>query len=177
MFRSRAAKSTRDPNHQSLMESVVNLRSAPVSGAAAGTVLWPPDCYDRARKTVPTAGGDRFHRRAIATIACRFTRRSGDWQSAIEVALNGMVKLREKRNNRGEIANLGELALLEDGSADLDRKAMAVVEKAFAIGLCQRPSWATDGARVQWMEKGDYAKAVRALEQVIDQDKELVVKR
>ncbi|MDQ0547902.1 lipopolysaccharide assembly protein LapB [Pantoea agglomerans] len=171
LFRSRGEVDRAIRIHQALMESAsLSYEQRLLAVQQLGRDYMAAGLYDRAEDMFKQLTDETDFRVGALQQLLLIHQATSDWQQAIEVA-ERLVKL-GKEKQKGEIAHFYcELALQAMSSDDLDR-AMSLLKKGESADR--------NSARISimmgriLMEKGDYAKAVGHLQQVLDQDKELV---
>ncbi|MCW6566134.1 lipopolysaccharide assembly protein LapB [Yersinia ruckeri] len=171
LFRSRGEVDRAIRIHQALMESAsLTFEQRLLAIQQLGRDYMAAGLYDRAEDMFTQLIEETEFRIAALQQLLTIHQATSDWLKAIEVA-ERLVKLGKDRQ-RSEIAHFYcELALQAMGSDDLD-KAMNLLKKAANADK--------DCARVSIMQgrvhiaRGDYGKAAEALQQVLEQDKEVV---
>ncbi|MFP1724756.1 lipopolysaccharide assembly protein LapB [Lonsdalea quercina] len=171
LFRSRGEVDRAIRIHQALTESAsLSFEQRLLAVQQLGRDYMTAGLYDRAEEIFnQLVDEDDFRLTALQQLL-QIHQSTSDWQNAIETA-EKLVKLGKERL-RSEIAHFYcELALQAMGSDDLD-KALSLLKKAAASDkLCARASIMM--GRI-YMAQQQYAKAVTALRQVLDQDKDFV---
>ncbi|MEH2921457.1 lipopolysaccharide assembly protein LapB [Samsonia erythrinae] len=171
LFRSRGEVDRAIRIHQALTESAsLTFEQRLLAVQQLGRDYVAAGLYDRAEEIFNQLVDEEDFRRSALQQLLQIHQATSDWQAAIEVA-EKLVKM-GKEQIRVEIAHFYcELALLAMGSDDLD-KALALLKKgATADSQCARASIMM--GRI-YMAQQAYSRAVDALRQVLDQDKELV---
>ncbi|CNH69424.1 lipopolysaccharide assembly protein LapB [Yersinia ruckeri] len=171
LFRSRGEVDRAIRIHQALMESAsLTFEQRLLAIQQLGRDYMAAGLYDRAEDMFTQLIEETEFRIGALQQLLTIHQATSDWLKAIEVA-ERLVKLGKDRQ-RSEIAHFYcELALQAMGSDDLD-KAMNLLKKAANADK--------DCARVSIMQgrvhiaRGDYGKAAEALQQVLEQDKEVV---
>ncbi|MFP1951699.1 lipopolysaccharide assembly protein LapB [Lonsdalea quercina] len=171
LFRSRGEVDRAIRIHQALTESAsLSFEQRLLAVQQLGRDYMTAGLYDRAEEIFnQLVDEDDFRLTALQQLL-QIHQSTSDWQNAIETA-EKLVKLGKERLC-SEIAHFYcELALQAMGSDDLD-KALSLLKKAAASDkLCARASIMM--GRI-YMAQQQYAKAVTALRQVLDQDKDFV---
>ncbi|UEM41219.1 lipopolysaccharide assembly protein LapB [Pectobacterium aquaticum] len=171
LFRSRGEVDRAIRIHQSLTESAsLTFEQRLLAVQQLGRDYMAAGLYDRAEESFNQLVDEEDFRRSALQQLLQIYQATSDWPTAIDVA-EKLVKM-GKDQLRVDIAHFYcELALLAMGSDDLD-KALALLKKgAAADSQCARASIMM--GRI-YMAQQDYSRAVEALRQVLDQDKELV---
>ncbi|MDG0800891.1 lipopolysaccharide assembly protein LapB [Pectobacterium polaris] len=171
LFRSRGEVDRAIRIHQALTESAsLTFEQRLLAVQQLGRDYMAAGLYDRAEESFNQLVDEEDFRRSALQQLLQIHQATSDWPTAIDVA-EKLVKM-GKDQLRVDIAHFYcELALLAMGSDDLD-KALALLKKgAAADSQCARASIMM--GRI-YMAQQDYARAVEALRQVLDQDKELV---
>ncbi|KFX07688.1 tetratricopeptide repeat protein [Pectobacterium betavasculorum] len=171
LFRSRGEVDRAIRIHQALTESAsLTFEQRLLAVQQLGRDYMAAGLYDRAEEIFKQLVDEEDFRRSALQQLLQIHQATSDWLAAIDVA-EKLVKM-GKDQLRVEIAHFYcELALLAMGSDDLD-KALALLKKgAAADNQCARASIMM--GRI-YMAQQDYSRAVEALRQVLDQDKELV---
>ncbi|RRO03688.1 lipopolysaccharide assembly protein LapB [Pectobacterium aquaticum] len=171
LFRSRGEVDRAIRIHQSLTESAsLTFEQRLLAVQQLGRDYMAAGLYDRAEESFNQLVDEEDFRRSALQQLLQIYQATSDWPTAIDVA-EKLVKM-GKDQLRVDIAHFYcELALLAMGSDDLD-KALALLKKgAGADSQCARASIMM--GRI-YMAQQDYSRAVEALRQVLDQDKELV---
>ncbi|RRO09066.1 lipopolysaccharide assembly protein LapB [Pectobacterium aquaticum] len=171
LFRSRGEVDRAIRIHQSLTESAsLTFEQRLLAVQHLGRDYMAAGLYDRAEESFNQLVDEEDFRRSALQQLLQIYQATSDWPTAIDVA-EKLVKM-GKDQLRVDIAHFYcELALLAMGSDDLD-KALALLKKgAGADSQCARASIMM--GRI-YMAQQDYSRAVEALRQVLDQDKELV---
>lgn len=171
LFRSRGEVDRAIRIHQSLMESAsLTFDQRLLAVQQLGRDYMAAGLYDRAEEMFNQLIDEQDFKVSALQQLLIIHQATSDWQKAIDVA-EKLVKL-GKDQQRTEIAHFYcELSLQAMGSDDLDR-AMALLKKAASADKnCARVS--VMFGRI-YIAKNEPAKAVEALSQVLEQDKELV---
>ncbi|WP_116186332.1 lipopolysaccharide assembly protein LapB [Pectobacterium aquaticum] len=171
LFRSRGEVDRAIRIHQSLTESAsLTFEQRLLAVQQLGRDYMAAGLYDRAEESFNQLVDEEDFRRSALQQLLQIYQATSDWPTAIDVA-EKLVKM-GKDQLCVDIAHFYcELALLAMGSDDLD-KALALLKKgAGADSQCARASIMM--GRI-YMAQQDYSRAVEALRQVLDQDKELV---
>ncbi|RJL26252.1 lipopolysaccharide assembly protein LapB [Pectobacterium polaris] len=171
LFRSRGEVDRAIRIHQALTESAsLTFEQRLLAVQQLGRDYMAAGLYDRAEESFNQLVDEEDFRRSALQQLLQIHQATSDWPTAIDVA-EKLVKM-GKDQLRVDIAHFYcELALLAMGSDDLD-KALTLLKKGAAVdSQCARASIMM--GRI-YMAQQDYARAVEALRQVLDQDKELV---
>lgn len=171
LFRSRGEVDRAIRIHQSLLESSsLSFEQRLLATQQLGWDYMAAGVYDRAEHMFNQLTDEQDFRVSALKQLLVIHQATSDWQQAIDVA-EKLVKS-GKDGFRVEIAHFYcELALQAMGSDDLD-KAMGLLKKAAGADKnCARVS--IMAGRI-WIARGDDAKAIEALERVIEQDKDFV---
>ncbi|AIU88740.1 lipopolysaccharide assembly protein LapB [Pectobacterium odoriferum] len=171
LFRSRGEVDRAIRIHQSLTESAsLTFEQRLLAMQQLGRDYMAAGLYDRAEESFNQLVDEEDFRRSALQQLLQIHQATSDWQTAIDVA-EKLVKM-GKDQLRVDIAHFYcELALLAMGSDDLDKALMLLKKGAAADSQCARASIMM--GRI-YMAQQDYSRAVEALRQVLDQDKELV---
>ncbi|POE09650.1 lipopolysaccharide assembly protein LapB [Pectobacterium odoriferum] len=171
LFRSRGEVDRAIRIHQSLTESAsLTFEQRLLAMQQLGRDYMAAGLYDRAEESFNQLVDEEDFRRSALQQLLQIHQATSDWQTAIDVA-EKLVKM-GKDQLRVDIAHFYcELALLAMGSDDLDKALMLLKKGAVADSQCARASIMM--GRI-YMAQQDYSRAVEALRQVLDQDKELV---
>ncbi|POD95313.1 lipopolysaccharide assembly protein LapB [Pectobacterium odoriferum] len=171
LFRSRGEVDRAIRIHQSLTESAsLTFEQRLLAMQQLGRDYMAAGLYDRAEESFNQLVDEEDFRRSALQQLLQIHQATSDWQTAIDIA-EKLVKM-GKDQLRVDIAHFYcELALLAMGSDDLDKALMLLKKGAAADSQCARASIMM--GRI-YMAQQDYSRAVEALRQVLDQDKELV---
>ncbi|TKY83949.1 lipopolysaccharide assembly protein LapB [Pectobacterium polonicum] len=171
LFRSRGEVDRAIRIHQALTESAsLTFEQRLLAVQQLGRDYMAAGLYDRAEESFNQLVDEEDFRRSALQQLLQIYQATSDWQTAIEVA-EKLVKM-GKDQLRVDIAHFYcELALLAMGSDDLDKALTLLKKGAAADSQCARASIMM--GRI-YMAQQDYLRAVEALRQVLDQDKELV---
>ncbi|GKW01694.1 lipopolysaccharide assembly protein LapB [Pectobacterium carotovorum] len=171
LFRSRGEVDRAIRIHQSLTESAsLTFEQRLLAMQQLGRDYMAAGLYDRAEESFNQLVDEEDFRRSALQQLLQIHQATSDWQTAIDVA-EKLVKM-GKDQLRVDIAHFYcELALLAMGSDDLDKALTLLKKGAAADSQCARASIMM--GRI-YMAQQDYSRAVEALRQVLDQDKELV---
>lgn len=171
LFRSRGEVDRAIRIHQALTESAsLTFEQRLLAVQQLGRDYMAAGLYDRAEESFNQLVDEEDFRRSALQQLLQIYQATSDWQTAIDVA-EKLVKM-GKDQLRVDIAHFYcELALLAMGSDDLDKALTLLKKGATADSQCARASIMM--GRI-YMAQQDYARAVEALRQVLDQDKELV---
>ncbi|GKW24304.1 lipopolysaccharide assembly protein B [Pectobacterium carotovorum subsp. carotovorum] len=171
LFRSRGEVDRAIRIHQALTESAsLTFEQRLLAVQQLGRDYMAAGLYDRAEESFNQLVDEEDFRRSALQQLLQIYQATSDWQTAIEVA-EKLVKM-GKDQLRVDIAHFYcELALLAMGSDDLDKALTLLKKGAAADSQCARASIMM--GRI-YMAQQDYSRAVEALRQVLDQDKELV---
>lgn len=171
LFRSRGEVDRAIRIHQSLTESAsLTFEQRLLAMQQLGRDYMAAGLYDRAEESFNQLVDEEDFRRSALQQLLQIHQATSDWQTAIDVA-EKLVKM-GKDQLRVDIAHFYcELALLAMGCDDLDKALMLLKKGAAADSQCARASIMM--GRI-YMAQQDYSRAVEALRQVLDQDKELV---
>lgn len=171
LFRSRGEVDRAIRIHQALMESAsLTYDQRLLAVQQLGRDYMAAGFYDRAEEMFSQLVDETDFRVGALQQLLIIHQATSDWPKAIEVA-ERLVKM-GKDKQRMEIAHFYcELALQAMGSDDLDR-AMSLLKKGESADR-QSARVSIMMGRIH-MAKGEYAKAVGHLQQVLEQDKELV---
>ncbi|MDX5627082.1 MULTISPECIES: lipopolysaccharide assembly protein LapB [unclassified Brenneria] len=171
LFRSRGEVDRAIRIHQALTESTsLSFEQRLLAVQQLGRDYMAAGLYDRAEEILKQLVDEEDFRRSALQQLLLIHQATSDWLNAIDVA-ETLVKMGED-SLKADIAHFYcEQALLAMGSDDLD-KALALLKKgAAADKQCARVSIMM--GRI-YMAQQQYARAVDALQQVLEQDKELV---
>lgn len=171
LFRSRGEVDRAIRIHQALMESAsLTYDQRLLAVQQLGRDYMAAGFYDRAEEMFSQLVDETDFRVGALQQLLIIHQATSDWPKAIEVA-ERLVRM-GKDKQRMEIAHFYcELALQAMGSDDLDR-AMSLLRKGESADR-QSARVSIMMGRIH-MAKGEYAKAVGHLQQVLEQDKELV---
>ncbi|MGQ5290338.1 lipopolysaccharide assembly protein LapB [Pectobacterium actinidiae] len=171
LFRSRGEVDRAIRIHQALTESAsLTFEQRLLAVQQLGRDYMAAGLYDRAEESFNQLVDEEDFRRSALQQLLQIHQATSDWQTAIDVA-EKLVKM-GKDSLRVDIAHFYcELALLAMGSDDLDKALTFLKKGAAANRQCARASIMM--GRI-YMAQQDYSRAVEALRQVLDQDKELV---
>ncbi|MEQ9947816.1 lipopolysaccharide assembly protein LapB [Pectobacterium aroidearum] len=171
LFRSRGEVDRAIRIHQALTESAsLTFEQRLLAVQQLGRDYMAAGLYDRAEESFNQLVDEEDFRRSALQQLLQIYQATSDWPAAIDVA-EKLVKM-GKDQLRVDIAHFYcELALLAMGSDDLDKALTLLKKGAAADNQCARASIMM--GRI-YMAQQDYARAVEALRQVLDQDKELV---
>ncbi|ASY79697.1 lipopolysaccharide assembly protein LapB [Pectobacterium polaris] len=171
LFRSRGEVDRAIRIHQALTESAsLTFEQRLLAVQQLGRDYMAAGLYDRAEESFNQLVDEEDFRRSALQQLLQIHQATSDWPTAIDVA-EKLVKM-GKDQLRVDIAHFYcELALLVMGSDDLDKALTLLKKGAAADSQCARASIMM--GRI-YMAQQDYARAVEALRQVLDQDKELV---
>ncbi|MFJ5427773.1 lipopolysaccharide assembly protein LapB [Pectobacterium actinidiae] len=171
LFRSRGEVDRAIRIHQALTESAsLTFEQRLLAVQQLGRDYMAAGLYDRAEESFNQLVDEEDFRRSALQQLLQIHQATSDWQTAIDVA-EKLVKM-GKDSLRVDIAHFYcELALLAMGSDDLDKALTFLKKGAVADRQCARASIMM--GRI-YMAQQDYSRAVEALRQVLDQDKELV---
>ncbi|KHN92270.1 lipopolysaccharide assembly protein LapB [Pectobacterium actinidiae] len=171
LFRSRGEVDRAIRIHQALTESAsLTFEQRLLAVQQLGRDYMAAGLYDRAEESFNQLVDEEDFRRSALQQLLQIHQATSDWQTAIDVA-EKLVKM-GKDPLRVDIAHFYcELALLAMGSDDLDKALTFLKKGAAADSQCARASIMM--GRI-YMAQQDYSRAVEALRQVLDQDKELV---
>ncbi|AIA70793.1 lipopolysaccharide assembly protein LapB [Pectobacterium atrosepticum] len=171
LFRSRGEVDRAIRIHQALTESAsLTFEQRLLAVQQLGRDYMAAGLYDRAEEIFNQLVDEEDFRRSALQQLLQIHQATSDWQTAIDVA-EKLVKM-GKDELRVDIAHFYcELALLAMGSDDLDKALTFLKKGASADNQCARASIMM--GRI-YMAQQDYSRAVEALRQVLDQDKELV---
>ncbi|MBA0204677.1 lipopolysaccharide assembly protein LapB [Pectobacterium aroidearum] len=171
LFRSRGEVNRAIRIHQALTESAsLTFEQRLLAVQQLGRDYMAAGLYDRAEESFNQLVDEEDFRRSALQQLLQIYQATSDWPAAIDVA-EKLVKM-GKDQLRVDIAHFYcELALLAMGSDDLDKALTLLKKGAAADNQCARASIMM--GRI-YMAQQDYSRAVEALRQVLDQDKELV---
>ncbi|WP_225084905.1 lipopolysaccharide assembly protein LapB [Pectobacterium colocasium] len=171
LFRSRGEVDRAIRIHQALTESAsLTFEQRLLAVQQLGRDYMAAGLYDRAEESFNQLVDEEDFRRSALQQLLQIYQATSDWPAAIEIA-EKLVKM-GKDQLRVDIAHFYcELALLAMGSDDLDKALTLLKKGAAADNQCARASIMM--GRI-YMAQQDYSRAVEALRQVLDQDKELV---
>ncbi|RYC37865.1 lipopolysaccharide assembly protein LapB [Pectobacterium zantedeschiae] len=171
LFRSRGEVDRAIRIHQALTESAsLTFEQRLLAVQQLGRDYMAAGLYDRAEESFNQLVDEDDFRRSALQQLLQIYQATSDWPAAIDVA-EKLVKM-GKDQLRVDIAHFYcELALLAMGSDDLDKALTLLKKGAAADNQCARASIMM--GRI-YMAQQDYSRAVEALRQVLDQDKELV---
>ncbi|MBN3263761.1 lipopolysaccharide assembly protein LapB [Pectobacterium brasiliense] len=171
LFRSRGEVDRAIRIHQALTESAsLTFEQRLLAVQQLGRDYMAAGLYDRAEESFNQLVDEEDFRRSALQQLLQIYQATSDWSAAIDVA-EKLVKM-GKDQLRVDIAHFYcELALLAMGSDDLDKALTLLKKGAAADNQCARVSIMM--GRI-YMAQQDYARAVEALRQVLEQDKELV---
>ncbi|MEQ9885657.1 lipopolysaccharide assembly protein LapB [Pectobacterium zantedeschiae] len=171
LFRSRGEVDRAIRIHQALTESAsLTFEQRLLAVQQLGRDYMAAGLYDRAEESFNQLVDEEDFRRSALQQLLQIYQATSDWPAAIDVA-EKLVKM-GKDQLRVDIAHFYcELALLAMGSDDLDKALTLLKKGAAADNQCARASIMM--GRI-YMAQQDYSRAVEALRQVLDQDKELV---
>ncbi len=171
LFRSRGEVDRAIRIHQALTESAsLTFEQRLLAVQQLGRDYMAAGLYDRAEESFNQLVDEEDFRRSALQQLLQIHQATSDWQTAIDVA-EKLVKM-GKDSLCVDIAHFYcELALLAMGSDDLDKALTFLKKGAAADRQCARASIMM--GRI-YMAQQDYSRAVEALRQVLDQDKELV---
>ncbi|AOR65609.1 lipopolysaccharide assembly protein LapB [Pectobacterium wasabiae] len=171
LFRSRGEVDRAIRIHQALTESAsLTFEQRLLAVQQLGRDYMAAGLYDRAEEIFNQLVDEEDFRRSALQQLLQIHQATSDWQTAIDVA-EKLVKM-GKDQLRVDIAHFYcELALLAMGSDDLDKALTLLKKGATADNQCARASIMM--GRI-YMAQQDHSRAVEALRQVLDQDKELV---
>ncbi|MBN3137643.1 lipopolysaccharide assembly protein LapB [Pectobacterium punjabense] len=171
LFRSRGEVDRAIRIHQALTESAsLTFEQRLLAVQQLGRDYMAAGLYDRAEEIFNQLVDEEDFRRSALQQLLQIHQSTSDWQTAIDVA-EKLVKM-GKDQLRVDIAHFYcELALLAMGSDDLDKALTLLKKGAAADNQCARASIMM--GRI-YMAQQNYSRAVEALRQVLDQDKELV---
>ncbi|MDG0795748.1 lipopolysaccharide assembly protein LapB [Pectobacterium punjabense] len=171
LFRSRGEVDRAIRIHQALTESAsLTFEQRLLAVQQLGRDYMAAGLYDRAEEIFNQLVDEEDFRRSALQQLLQIHQSTSDWQTAIDVA-EKLVKM-GKDQLRVDIAHFYcELALLAMGSDDLDKALTLLKKGAAADSQCARASIMM--GRI-YMAQQNYSRAVEALRQVLDQDKELV---
>ncbi|MFJ5473476.1 lipopolysaccharide assembly protein LapB [Pectobacterium carotovorum] len=171
LFRSRGEVDRAIRIHQALTESAsLTFEQRLLAVQQLGRDYMAAGLYDRAEESFNQLVDEEDFRRSALQQLLQIHQATSDWPTAIDVA-EKLVKM-GKDPLRVDIAHFYcELALLAMGSDDLDKALTLLKKGATADSQCARASIMM--GRI-YMAQQDYSRAVEALRQVLDQDKELV---
>ncbi|MDY4333180.1 lipopolysaccharide assembly protein LapB [Pectobacterium brasiliense] len=171
LFRSRGEVDRAIRIHQALTESAsLTFEQRLLAVQQLGRDYMAAGLYDRAEESFNQLVDEEDFRRSALQQLLQIYQATSDWPAAIDVA-EKLVKM-GKDQLRVDIAHFYcELALLAMGSDDLDKALTLLKKGAAADNQCARASIMM--GRI-YMAQQDYVRAVEALRQVLDQDKELV---
>ncbi|ACX88397.1 lipopolysaccharide assembly protein LapB [Pectobacterium parmentieri] len=171
LFRSRGEVDRAIRIHQALTESAsLTFEQRLLAVQQLGRDYMVAGLYDRAEEIFNQLVDEEDFRRSALQQLLQIHQATSDWQTAIDVA-EKLVKM-GKDQLRVDIAHFYcELALLAMGSDDLDKALTLLKKGATADKQCARASIMM--GRI-YMAQQDHSRAVEALRQVLDQDKELV---
>ncbi|UYA60702.1 Lipopolysaccharide assembly protein LapB [Pectobacterium sp. F1-1] len=171
LFRSRGEVDRAIRIHQALTESAsLTFEQRLLAVQQLGRDYMAAGLYDRAEESFNQLVDEEDFRRSALQQLLQIYQATSDWPAAIEIA-DKLVKM-GKDQLRVDIAHFYcELALLAMGSDDLDKALTLLKKGAAADNQCARASIMM--GRI-YMAQQDYSRAVEALRQVLDQDKELV---
>ncbi|MBS0970155.1 lipopolysaccharide assembly protein LapB [Chimaeribacter arupi] len=171
LFRSRGEVDRAIRIHQALMESAsLSFEQRLLAVQQLGRDYMAAGFYDRAEEMFTQLIKEEDFQHSALQQLLVIHQATSDWQKAIDVA-EKLTRL-GKEDKRAEVAHFYcELALLAMGSDDQE-KAMGLLKKASAADRnCARVSIMQ--GRI-FMAQEAWAKAAAALEQVLEQDKEMV---
>ncbi|MFJ5448463.1 lipopolysaccharide assembly protein LapB [Pectobacterium carotovorum] len=171
LFRSRGEVDRAIRIHQALTESAsLTFEQRLLAVQQLGRDYMAAGLYDRAEESFNQLVDEEDFRRSALQQLLQIYQATSDWPTAIDAA-EKLVKM-GKDQLRVDIAHFYcELALLAMGSDDLDKALTLLKKGATADSQCARASIMM--GRI-YMAQQDYSRAVEALRQVLDQDKELV---
>ncbi|MEI7209350.1 lipopolysaccharide assembly protein LapB [Pectobacterium carotovorum] len=171
LFRSRGEVDRAIRIHQALTESAsLTFEQRLLAVQQLGRDYMAAGLYDRAEESFNQLVDEEDFRRSALQQLLQIYQATSDWPTAIDVA-EKLVKM-GKDQLRVDIAHFYcELALLAMGSDDLDKALTLLKKGATADNQCARASIMM--GRI-YMAQQDYSRAVEALRQVLDQDKDLV---
>ncbi|WP_323664003.1 lipopolysaccharide assembly protein LapB [Pectobacterium carotovorum] len=171
LFRSRGEVDRAIRIHQALTESAsLTFEQRLLAVQQLGRDYMAAGLYDRAEESFNQLVDEEDFRRSALQQLLQIYQATSDWPTAIDVA-EKLVKM-GKDQLRVDIAHFYcELALLAMGSDDLDKALTLLKKGATADSQCARASIMM--GRI-YMAQQDYSRAVEALRQVLEQDKELV---
>ncbi|QQG30296.1 lipopolysaccharide assembly protein LapB [Pectobacterium carotovorum] len=171
LFRSRGEVDRAIRIHQALTESAsLTFEQRLLAVQQLGRDYMAAGLYDRAEESFNQLVDEEDFQRSALQQLLQIYQATSDWPTAIDVA-EKLVKM-GKDQLRVDIAHFYcELALLAMGSDDLDKALTLLKKGATADSQCARASIMM--GRI-YMAQQDYSRAVEALRQVLDQDKELV---
>ncbi|MEL7629378.1 lipopolysaccharide assembly protein LapB [Pectobacterium aroidearum] len=171
LFRSRGEVDRAIRIHQALTESAsLTFEQRLLAVQQLGRDYMAAGLYDRAEESFNQLVDEEDFRRSALQQLLQIYQATSDWPAAIDVA-EKLVNM-GKDQLRVDIAHFYcELALLAMGSDDLDKALTLLKKGAAADNQCARASIMM--GRI-YMAQQDYSRAVEALRQVLDQDKELV---
>ncbi|WP_233972146.1 lipopolysaccharide assembly protein LapB [Pectobacterium versatile] len=171
LFRSRGEVDRAIRIHQALTESAsLTFEQRLLAVQQLGRDYMAAGLYDRAEESFNQLVDEEDFRCSALQQLLQIYQATSDWPTAIDVA-EKLVKM-GKDPLRVDIAHFYcELALLAMGSDDLDKALTLLKKGATADSQCARASIMM--GRI-YMAQQDYSRAVEALRQVLDQDKELV---
>ncbi|MDY4389000.1 lipopolysaccharide assembly protein LapB [Pectobacterium aroidearum] len=171
LFRSRGEVDRAIRIHQALTESAsLTFEQRLLAVQQLGRDYMAAGLYDRAEESFNQLVDEEDFRRSALQQLLQIYQATSDWPAAIDAA-EKLVKM-GKDQLRVDIAHFYcELALLAMGSDDLDKALTLLKKGAAADNQCARASIMM--GRI-YMAQQDYSRAVEALRQVLDQDKELV---
>ncbi|MBA5238958.1 lipopolysaccharide assembly protein LapB [Pectobacterium aroidearum] len=171
LFRSRGEVDRAIRIHQALTESAsLTFEQRLLAVQQLGRDYMAAGLYDRAEESFNQLVDEEDFRRSALQQLLQIYQATSDWPAAIDVA-EKLVKM-GKDQLRVDIAHFYcELALLAMGSDDLDKALTLLKKGAAADNQCARASIMM--GRI-YMAQQDYSRAMEALRQVLDQDKELV---
>ncbi|MBA5203423.1 lipopolysaccharide assembly protein LapB [Pectobacterium aroidearum] len=171
LFRSRGEVDRAIRIHQALTESAsLTFEQRLLAVQQLGRDYMAAGLYDRAEESFNQLVDEEDFRRSALQQLLQIYQATSDWPAAIDVA-EKLVKM-GKDQLRVDIAHFYcELALLAMGSDDLDKALTLLKKGAAADNQCARASIMM--GRI-YMAQQDYSRAMEALREVLDQDKELV---
>ncbi|MEQ9943351.1 lipopolysaccharide assembly protein LapB [Pectobacterium aroidearum] len=171
LFRSRGEVDRAIRIHQALTESAsLTFEQRLLAVQQLGRDYMAAGLYDRAEESFNQLVDEEDFRRSALQQLLQIYQATSDWPAAIDAA-EKLVKM-GKDQLRVDIAHFYcELALLAMGSDDLDKALTLLKKGAAADNQCARASIMM--GRI-YMAQQDYSRAMEALRQVLDQDKELV---
>ncbi|MBA0176647.1 lipopolysaccharide assembly protein LapB [Pectobacterium carotovorum] len=171
LFRSRGEVDRAIRIHQALTESAsLTFEQRLLAVQQLGRDYMAAGLYDRAEESFNQLVDEEDFRRSALQQLLQIYQATSDWPTAIDVA-EKLVKM-GKDQLRVDIAHFYcELALLAMGSDDLDKALTLLKKGATADNQCARAPIMM--GRI-YMAQQDYSRAVEALRQVLDQDKDLV---
>ncbi|MBG0751729.1 MULTISPECIES: lipopolysaccharide assembly protein LapB [Pectobacterium] len=171
LFRSRGEVDRAIRIHQALTESAsLTFEQRLLAVQQLGRDYMAAGLYDRAEESFNQLVDEEDFRRSALQQLLQIYQATSDWLAAIDAA-EKLVKMGKDQLSVDIAHFYCELALLAMGSDDLDKALTLLKKGAAADNQCARASIMM--GRI-YMAQQDYSRAVEALRQVLDQDKELV---